>query len=200
MGCDIHSVAQVFKDGKWTTKQQRPADDDRCYDTFAVMANVRNGYGFAGVSTGEGWTPISEPRGVPEGFAISNEEHEGQWMGDHSFSWLLLSELEDYFENRVPRVYRKHICVDRETWEKLESGELKNPKQWCAAKSGPDVKVVEPFEARSGEPFTDVAMTWDFPATDRLWLLKNYIEALRKLASDEGMGPGHVRLVFGFDN
>lgn len=43
MGCDIHSIGQVkTKDGKWVTKLARVAGDDRNYDSFAVMADVRN--------------------------------------------------------------------------------------------------------------------------------------------------------------
>jgi hypothetical protein len=37
----------------------------RNYDVFAILANVRNGRGFAGVVTGGGFNPIAMPRGLP---------------------------------------------------------------------------------------------------------------------------------------
>ncbi|HSE46936.1 MAG TPA: hypothetical protein VLA89_16575 [Gemmatimonadales bacterium] len=39
---------------------------DRNYDVFGVLADVRNGTGFAGIDTGEGFVPIDEPRGLPD--------------------------------------------------------------------------------------------------------------------------------------
>lgn len=44
---------------------------NRNYDWFAILANVRNGRGFAGLYTGSGFDVIAEPRGYPEN--ISNE-------------------------------------------------------------------------------------------------------------------------------
>ena len=37
----------------------------RNYDVFSILANVRNGYGFAGVRTSGGFNPISDGRGIP---------------------------------------------------------------------------------------------------------------------------------------
>jgi hypothetical protein len=39
--------------------------DQRNYDVFAILADVRNGRGFAGVDTGDGFVPIDNPRGFP---------------------------------------------------------------------------------------------------------------------------------------
>jgi len=38
---------------------------DRNYNVFGVLADVRNGRGFAGTVTGTGFVPIAEPRGLP---------------------------------------------------------------------------------------------------------------------------------------
>lgn len=40
--------------------------DDRNYNVFGILADVRNGYGFAGVDTGDGFVPIDSPRGLPD--------------------------------------------------------------------------------------------------------------------------------------
>lgn len=74
MGCDIHSVAQVFKNNGWRTVLQDVAGDNRSYDTFAILANVRNGYGFAGCDTGDGYEPICEPKGFPNNFLLRPDD------------------------------------------------------------------------------------------------------------------------------
>jgi hypothetical protein len=91
MGCDIHIAVEVRgkRGGKWTwlkgpfrtpgyklpvgreinywmTPWQKEVYEGRNYDTFAILANVRNGRGFAGCVTGQGFEFISEPRGLPE--------------------------------------------------------------------------------------------------------------------------------------
>lgn len=38
---------------------------NRNYNTFAILADVRNGHGFAGCDTGNGFNPIAMPRGIP---------------------------------------------------------------------------------------------------------------------------------------
>lgn len=40
--------------------------DNRNYDLFAALADVRNGVGFAGVKTGKAIEPIAMPRGIPD--------------------------------------------------------------------------------------------------------------------------------------
>lgn len=89
MGADIHGVLQESYDGKsWTTISE--IEDDRNYALFAALADVRN---YSGV------TPISQPRGLPEGFEVEDEAHRMSyhdskvWMGDHSYSWLSIDEL-----------------------------------------------------------------------------------------------------------
>lgn len=65
----------------------------RSYDTFAILANVRNGHGFAGIKTGDGFRPIAMPRGVPDNVDPRLLEITS-W--DHTPSWLLLGEVLGY--------------------------------------------------------------------------------------------------------
>lgn len=89
MGADIHGVLQESFDGKaWHTISG--IEDDRNYTLFAALADVRN---YSGV------TPISEPRGLPEGFEGEVGDvyaSTGTWMGDHSYSWLTIDELVNW--------------------------------------------------------------------------------------------------------
>lgn len=62
-----------------------------------MLANVRNGVGFAGCDTGDGFTPISEPRGLPEDVTAEVKEASDRWGVDgHSHSWVILAELLAY--------------------------------------------------------------------------------------------------------
>ncbi len=65
MGTDIHSIAQVCRDGSWVTVAISIDGDPRSYNTFAMLANVRNGRGFASIKTSGGFPYIHEPRGLP---------------------------------------------------------------------------------------------------------------------------------------
>lgn len=110
MGCDIHMAVEVLKDGIWTAhgaKTETAYGDPylswdepntgRSYDLFAILANVRNGHGFAGIKTGEGFNPISEPRGIPSDASPEYREWAGEMGGDgHSHSYFTVAELLAY--------------------------------------------------------------------------------------------------------
>lgn len=102
MGCDIHSYAEVRKDGQWQkvgevfpldefgrdwhkkTHTDKPFDW-RNYGLFGFLAGVRN---YSAI------TPLSEPKGLPDD--LSSEVHASaeHWDADgHSHSWLSLREL-----------------------------------------------------------------------------------------------------------
>ena len=101
-----------------TGKRKEQFFHDRNYSVFAILASVRNGIGFAGVDTGDGFIPIAEPRGLPPDLSFELRRHlkreeEGMEedekatadmnddefardyisLGDHSQTWLLLSEV-----------------------------------------------------------------------------------------------------------
>ncbi len=107
MGTDIHFYTEV-KDGdkwvtanKWTDKYndgELYADemyDGRNYSLFGMLADVRNGSGFAGCDLGDGFIPIAEPRGIP-GDASAEVKAEWERGGDHTPTHLTLSELLKY--------------------------------------------------------------------------------------------------------
>ena len=66
---------------------------DRNYDVFAVLGNVRNGRGFAGVETGNAIKPISDCRGIPDDADAATLE---LLSNEHSATWVKLSELDAY--------------------------------------------------------------------------------------------------------
>lgn len=133
MGCDIHPHYEVRKDCKWEHVQVRakyvtggkeedgdskidydgyfndPLYIGRNYDLFAILANVRNGSGFAGCDTGDGFRPIMMPRGVPrdaslltmEDYTVEVNPSDGfhtreklqQWVDDGISKWIGKSKV-----------------------------------------------------------------------------------------------------------
>lgn len=114
MGCDIHLYVEKREDSRWVTcdswetdpkyPEDRPTVPyekmwyrDRHYDLFSILADVRNGRGFAGVKTGQGFVPILQPRGIPEDACPEYlSEVEGYGLDVHSHSWLTLREILQY--------------------------------------------------------------------------------------------------------
>lgn len=57
MGCDIHLITEIKKDGKWEYVEEVPNSlDCRNYTTFSVLASVRNDFHHVGF----------EPKGLPD--------------------------------------------------------------------------------------------------------------------------------------
>lgn len=217
MGTDIHGFLQVKCGNRWENKCE--IEDDRNYLSFAILAGVRNGFGFAGVKTHTPINPISEPRGLPDdlGFkdrsyaefddpAITNPQsrevpYEDFDFGDHSKSWLYMSEILDWphWEDSV----QMQGYVDRTEWEAMTT-EFRNPNNWCGGISGPDVVLTTTSDVVAGtapDGWTYALHNWEVKISDRArvfrkWL--DYIEA--KWAWKIERDPKSVRLVFGFDS
>lgn len=67
----------------------------RNYDAFAILADVRNGYGLAGISTGRGFNIIAPPKGVPDDASDFYNHKVDAWEGDgHSHSYFTVEELK----------------------------------------------------------------------------------------------------------
>lgn len=111
MGCDIHSIAEVRKDGIWTAvtaevfplsewdREYFKKDCDsspfnwRSYSVFAFLAGVRN-YDCC--------EPLAEGRGMPEDASKEVKELEEFWKGDsHSHSYVTLQELLAFDYNKT---------------------------------------------------------------------------------------------------
>jgi hypothetical protein len=103
MGCDIHIWTEIqAKDGSWDLLESKEAYDGRNYGLFSILANVRNGYGAAGCDTGDGFVPISMPKGIPEDASDFYKSEVSKWGIDgHSHSFLTLKEFLDYDWDQV---------------------------------------------------------------------------------------------------
>jgi hypothetical protein len=182
------------------------------YDLFAVLADVRNGRGFAGAVTGERIKPISEPRGMPDDLSpemrkIAEEEFY------HSSSWLMLREVLDYNWD-VPKVNTGVLRAGQ--YEALKRGV--NPQYWSSAVSGPGSTTYSAVEYEAGLADGSIVVVEEKSKGDVLFVRSNtYVHTnwlqeggLRASIDDEwfrmtsgladAYGPDNCRLVFGFDS
>jgi len=178
MGCDIHLTVELQQeDGGWSSVPEPGAtpqyDWDPCvhwdfyrqYACFAVLAGVRN-Y--------DHMKPISEPRGLPVNRALKNESE----YGDHSYSWLMFSEVLGYdWDQRV----RQSGRIPKEQADWIKAGLLSEP-------SG--------YDPRTQPELVDAE--WVVTYREACSNLMIFIRDVR--AALPGVDPERIRLVFGFDS
>lgn len=213
MGTDIHGVFQRHDKatGQWHDVPSN-YEQDRHYQLFAVLAGVRNGYGFAGAPTGEAVTPIAEPRGLPSDFAMDDEAHPlatlehmdpgrrkyhqageklEQWMGDHTYSWLTGAEMLAWAE-KAPEVVKTGV-LDRAVYEAWDGAT--RPPSYSGGISGRDVVLVNDnsVEKEQAPNWTHIRCTWQ---SDLRAELAYFFDEVARLVAEHG----DVRFVFGFDS
>jgi hypothetical protein len=191
MGTDIYGVFQRRdkNTGKWhdiTSNYKQ----DRHYQLFAVLAGVRNGYGFAGVPTGEPVAIISDPKGYPKDFPVDDESY-SQWIGYHSHSWLSGQEMLAWFE-KAPTVLKTGI-LDRGTYDRWDGDSV--PDSYSRGIFGGGILIIKNNEAdkRENPNWTHIQCTWTSSLRDELGY---FFEEVARLVVEHG----EVRFVFWFDS
>jgi hypothetical protein len=231
MGTDIHCALEIRKGGKWIAQMQRneyfgkwkdepemTAKFDvggRDYDLFAILGNVRNGHGFAGCDTGDGFNFITDLRGIP---ADASSQAIDALSHEHSASWVTVAELLA-FDWTQTTVHRGWVtAVEFEKWERMKEWKPA-PDSWCGAVSGGKVQHVSEYDMR--KKVTKIMRGGDHKTSlERLeqelesvycqisWV-EQYSESvghfwkvimprLMKLANEHG--AENVRLIFDFDS
>lgn len=196
---------------------------DRNYDLFAMLADVRNGRGFAGTDTGDGFKPLARPRGKPRGTSIKDtpesvdyENPSFIYLGDHSFSHATLAELLAYDYDRKTKHRGTVGAATYAAW--VEAGRKGPPRDWSGGVMGPKVKHVTqaemdrlirtgviitsivggPFDepkAKDGNTYYTV-VEWEETyreSAGEAWF--HFLDACKKLGR-----PEDIRFVFGFDS
>ncbi len=160
MGCDIHLYVEerLSDPGRWTSHDSWLKDEDgdvsvpydllwysgRSYDLFAILASVRNGYGFAGVETGGGFIPISDPRGLPPDVSAEVAAVSDRWGADgHSHSHL---SLRDLLEFDWTQVATKTGLMNAKEWLSWKATAPLPPQRYSGAVFGQEVRHVTPAE------------------------------------------------------
>jgi len=224
MGCDIHCfVEKKSAEGTWELITGFQSDmydenseyfgsekfkslsnspiDNRYYLMFAVLADVRNGLGFAGVKTHNPLTPISKPRGVPTDASIGYQAEVESWDCDgHSHSWLTVKELMDYDWDQLV-VYQG--LVGHSSYQVFKETGL--PSVWCGGSNARKVSNEEMDEICKNPPddLNDFSIqtfiSWTRSLRDTLDTLI-YKSIPQLVARCEGSDYESVRIVFFFDN
>lgn len=167
------------------------------------MADVRNGYGFAGVKTHEPIDPFFARRGVPSDASAEYLAEVESWDVDgHSHSFATVAELKAAPWNDVIIRHQGYLTVKE--YERIRNSD-KLPDSWCGGTSAHKV-TAQAYENnyRGRLTSTDdtfqspmyILYVWDAPITEYVGdFVDNAIPTLEALGS-----PEDVRIVFFFDN
>jgi len=237
MGCDIHFHVERRQHGEWISCDAwNPITDgdyrglyslvrsgssfynDRNYDLFAMLANVRNGYGFAGLDTGDGFNVIAMPKGLPDDMS-ANVAEKAEWevdlFGCHSTSWLTLAEILAFDWNQTT-IKRGFVDgAEYEEWNSAGREEGQSPRGY-SAEIGPTMtrlsekEMLEAINKIKGDDPPDIwkpkikkelehtycHITWEvLYREDAGSFLTDTVPRMKKLGD-----PEDVRCLFWFDN
>lgn len=158
--------------------------DDRNYMLFALLADVRNGRGFAGVYTHDPIEPLSEPRGVPRDASFGWLETVDSWDVDmHSHSYFTLEELIAFRDaGKLGQHVRRGGAITGLEYERIQR-EGGKPESWCGSVSGGGIITITPDEYDAGvraptyspEHIAETRAAWETGAAKGGWT-----EALEK--------------------
>jgi hypothetical protein len=240
MGCDIHLYAERRENGAWVSADRWSEDkyepgrltvdydhrlySNRNYDLFAILADVRNGYGFAGVTTGVGFIPISKPRGLPKDISDQVRAEAQSWAGDgHSHSYHTVAELVAYDWTQTTVKMGVVSAPEFLNWNRYDRAHGEGPRSYAGDVAGGGVQYItveemgaltnrwseklnslqgqadwktmnERFLTECGSIYTRVS--WSSPYWKRCQeFLAGTMPKLWRLGS-----PEDVRIVFWFDN
>ncbi len=237
MGCDIHLYVEARENGAWVSKDKWTPDEPeegeaprvrvdyhnriysgRNYNLFAILANVRNGYGFAGCDTGDGFVPISDPKGLPHDVSDLVRAESDAWDSDgHSHSWHAVADLLAYDWTQTTKLRGWVNGPEWFDWVQHKRARGDGPEGYCGGVSGVGIDHVTAQEM--DRKVLDCAAT----ATDyrgklkaveqRLsqtyavaeWQTPYYVEVSEFLGNTMPRlwllgSPEDVRIVFWFDN
>lgn len=238
MGCDIHLFVERQVRGTWVPadkwvpdKESKDKDalklpfDDRYYNgrnynLFAILADVRNGHGFAGIDTGDGFDPISIPKNLPKDVSRAVQLEFESWGEDaHSASFHTLKDLLEYNWTQVTKLRGVVNAVEFYRWNRWNRGQGEGPEGYCGSVGGANVlflpvseierqiqdlekqhpeKSMREMEKIIGEKMKGcfVKVEWEQPyyrTCRHFW--SDVIPRLLRLGK-----PEDVRIVFFFDN
>jgi hypothetical protein len=177
--------------------------DNRNYDVFAILADVRNGHGFAGVETGEGFNSISSGRGVPDDVSEDVEEKLGYDSHYHSVTYVTLRELVDYDWNQTTTHYGVVSESEFRVWQ--EKGK---PSSWSGGVSGGmvvhltneemDALINGEYTREEGKTYYTRVSWEETYAESASDFYPRCVEELKKLSDRTDLSD--VRIVMGFDS
>jgi hypothetical protein len=227
MGCDIHAVIEYKNGDGWQALKvanrlfgkydDEPAetaslDINRNYDLFAILGNVRHGYGVAGINTGDGFVPMSDGRGFPDDMSV---DANAAVSHEHSATWVTLPEILSYDWTRSTKKRGVVSAREFEKWDRYKG----EPDSYCGEIAGPNIQHVTPEKMHALVKAAIGNKVRADEITEALELLKNtyctiewettYANAARQLWTavlphmlklGSQYGHDNVRLVMDFDS
>jgi hypothetical protein len=206
MGCDIHLYVERKVDDKWVNADKWTPDpyydeedganplhvdyDDRFYrgrnyDLFGMLANVRNGHGFAGCDTGDGFKPIATPRGLPADVSAEVRAESDRWDGDgHSHSWFTLAELKAYDWQGQKTKHRGWV----DPWNFTLWQRDGKPQAWSGGVSGGRVEHISNQQMARIIDGGDIAFEGEEPAAGS-WDGRAYTTSFQRKMKGVGVFP-----------
>lgn len=193
MGTDIHGFleARYRPDQSWFREME--IDDSRNYRVFAALANVRNGFGFAGVPTHQAIEPIDQPRGLPEDRTKGHGEDADWEFGDHSQSWLTLDEARDWAG--WDQVLHESGWVSRAQYDEWLKAPGVPEGGWSGGISGLAIVHADHDKAFFPDGWTHVSVSWERPFRDACAVFLAWLDYAKAK-----VGGREARIVFGFDS
>lgn len=218
MGTDIHGFVERrdTETGAWNMLTDFELPINRNYSAFSILADVRNGYGFAGLKTGAGYKPIAEPRGWPEDVSVGLDSH---YLTDdfyHSHQWLTLREILTYDYTQTTRscgviswpAYR--AFVDKmKRYSPTYDREHPRPESYSSWIWGHGIIIIDQKEAEAyGDQEDQPQIALDDGIAEEVYVrvqwTTRYVEVMGDILLDllplVKYGLDDVRLVFCFDN
>lgn len=159
MGCDIHLFVEKKAGDHWISVDQwTPGEDggrgeayvhyrnayysNRNYELFAILADVRNGTGFAGIDTGDGFVPIAMPKGLPFDLSPEVKREADSWEGDgHSHSWHTLEDLLEFDWTQVTKLRGIVSAAEYFQWCQWRRDNGESPESYCGDVGGKVIKM-----------------------------------------------------------
>jgi len=209
------TVGRVFKDDyysknntptldidgyEWNKKFTEEPYGGRNYNLFGFLANVRNGFGFAGVDTGNEIKPISLPKGLPKDVSDYIKKQSDDWGVDgHSHSWLTIEELEKADWDKV--ITKRGVVSEAQYKYYLKHGK---PRSLSGDVCGGNIIVLtekeyKQLKKKDKDKRYFVKIEWKDKLKEYCGdFYKKTLPALRKLL--ENTDVSDVRIVFLFDN
>lgn len=201
MGTDIHGVFQKRnKQNEWVDIDTK-YEFNRHYQLFAFIGDVRNGFGFAGVRTGEHINPLTSRRGVPSDIQIDNFNDYGIiWLGDHSHSWFYIKEYFAHLEKAKSVIQTGIISRPHyEEWIKTypDPETRKSPSSYANGIWGKDIVIVNDNEVEKQKHphYTHIRVEWSASLKEEFdYFTKELVRLIAEHETEE------IRFVFGFDS
>lgn len=175
MGTDIHATFQRLEgepgDQRWVEFKSE-WEQDRDYLLFAILAGVRNGFGFAGVPIFSPVNPISELRGLPEDMRTVLGDHnvvhtdegldtipfiekrlrDNEWeIDDRRYSWVTSAEILKWRDRPENETVTLIAVIRRKEHDGLPFGGVPSNADICGWISGRGVLVLPDYVVRANK-------------------------------------------------